>query len=142
MTRTASPAVTADTITDDQLITIRDENIARPIWRTARVALGECCIPFTYHGLYAERVPFPNEEFAARSECARFWNRRAAVVLTADTITDDQIRALYDDGTISGVVLHIANRHYAATYADDDRVRREERGRCAEILNARARRAS
>lgn len=55
-------------------------------------------------------------------------------MVTADTITDEQIRDMLSDEDI--YVRHTAS---VALYCDQDSERRKERGRCADIVNARTR---
>ena len=62
-------------------------------------------------------------------------------MLTADTITDEQIRALRDSVVPHSEVYELCqNALYKRQPMDDLRpdARRADRGRCAEILNARA----
>jgi len=61
--------------------------------------------------------------------------------VTADTITDEQIRELYDDGAISYDTLYRAvhrERLVGESHAAFKRSRGYRRGQCAEMWNARA----
>lgn len=59
-------------------------------------------------------------------------------MFTADTITDEQIRELLIDGSITEPEYHCALLVLKQHGSLGPRVRREARARCAEILNTRA----
>ena len=70
-------------------------------------------------------------------------------MITADTITDEQIRelldmpeaSLYADHDIYPDARELRQECIRALYSADASVKRKARARCAEILNARAKEA-
>jgi hypothetical protein len=75
---TGCERVTAETISDEQLYKLRDENIANGWWDFARRAIGEACIPFENSEYSGYRRPSAHEQYNARGKCAALLNERNA----------------------------------------------------------------
>ena len=125
--------LTADTITDVQICELQAHHAAldaagnAPGHNNHTSVMLTCAVAL---GVVSES--FFGEQFARRTLCAEILNARL-VKLTADTITDGQIRELFYADEIAAIDLTAAT--LPGWSAED---RRETRGQCAELYNERA----